>query len=127
MSGHRLAEPDPDRPEAQTALVVHRRAGNAPLTEADRTALAGDQRAATAIPAPRPSGTVLFSWLIPLPSAGMAVMTAREAFFASLKREILPDGGRPTIAQARLAVFGWLAFYNTHRRHSALGYLSPTE
>lgn len=50
-----------------------------------------------------------------------------EAFFASLKREILPADGWSTITQARLAVFGWLAFYNTHRRHSALGYLSPTE
>lgn len=50
-----------------------------------------------------------------------------EAFFASLKREILPADGWSTIAQARLAVFGRLAFYNTHRRHSALGYLSPTE
>ncbi|GAA0251340.1 hypothetical protein GCM10009527_054510 [Actinomadura nitritigenes] len=36
-------------------------------------------------------------------------------------------GGWSTITQARLAVFGRLAFYNTHRRHSALGYLSPTE
>ncbi|MGI8334385.1 IS3 family transposase [Actinomadura scrupuli] len=48
-----------------------------------------------------------------------------ESFFASLKREILPTRGWPTIGQARLAVFGWLTFYNTRQRHSALGYLSP--
>ncbi|MFG2004825.1 IS3 family transposase [Spirillospora sp. NPDC048911] len=50
-----------------------------------------------------------------------------EAFFASLKREILPAGGWPTARQARLEVFGWLTFYNTRRRHSALGHLSPIE
>jgi transposase InsO family protein len=53
--------------------------------------------------------------------------TVAESFFAILKREILPAGGWPTITQARLAVFGWLAFYHTHRRHSALAHLSPTE
>ncbi|WP_433236197.1 IS3 family transposase [Actinomadura nitritigenes] len=50
-----------------------------------------------------------------------------EAFFASLKREILPAGGWPSTGQARMAVFRWLTFYNTRRRHSALGYLSPVE
>ncbi|WP_165978580.1 integrase core domain-containing protein [Actinomadura darangshiensis] len=58
------------------------------------------------------------------PSADNALA---ESFFASLKREILPIDGWPTTAQARLAVFGWLTFYNIHRRHSALGYLSPAE
>nr|WP_194293588.1 integrase core domain-containing protein [Actinomadura macrotermitis] len=50
-----------------------------------------------------------------------------EAFFACLKREILPASGWSSTLQARLAVFGWLDFYNTRRRHSALGYLSPIE
>lgn len=50
-----------------------------------------------------------------------------EAFFATLKREILPARGWPTTRHARLAVFTWLSFYNTRRRHSALGHLSPTE
>jgi transposase InsO family protein len=50
-----------------------------------------------------------------------------EAFFATLKREILPSGGWPNMHQARLEVFRWLIFYNTRRRHSALGHLSPTE
>ena len=50
-----------------------------------------------------------------------------EAFFASLKREILPTHGWPDMHQARLEVFRWLTFYNTRRRHSALGRLSPAE
>jgi transposase InsO family protein len=50
-----------------------------------------------------------------------------EAFFASLKREILPTHGWPTAEQARLKVFRWLTFYNNRRRHSALGHLSPAE
>jgi transposase InsO family protein len=50
-----------------------------------------------------------------------------EAFSVSLKRAIPPAGGRPTVHRARLALFGWLSFFNTHRRHSALGRLSPTE
>jgi integrase-like protein len=50
-----------------------------------------------------------------------------EAFFASLKREILPAHGWPNTHQARLEVFRWLTFYNTRRRHSALGHLSPAE
>ncbi|MFC5744339.1 MMPL family transporter [Actinomadura rugatobispora] len=56
-----LAEPDPDRPEAETALVVYHRTDRARLTDADRTAVAGDRRGAAAIPATRPTGTVLFS------------------------------------------------------------------
>ncbi|WP_329245950.1 integrase core domain-containing protein [Actinoallomurus sp. NBC_01490] len=50
-----------------------------------------------------------------------------EAFFASLKREILPAHGWPNMHQARLEVFRRLTFYNTRRRHSALGHLSPAE
>ncbi|MEU3207359.1 IS3 family transposase [Streptomyces cyaneofuscatus] len=38
---------------------------------------------------------------------------AAESFFASLKREILPGRqGWPTERAARLAVFGWLGYYN---------------
>jgi transposase InsO family protein len=50
-----------------------------------------------------------------------------EAFFASLKREILPTGGWPAPRRARLKVFRRLTYYNTRRRHSALGHLSPAE
>ncbi|WP_443065564.1 IS3 family transposase [Streptomyces sp. NBC_00557] len=51
---------------------------------------------------------------------------AAESFFASLKREILPDRrGWPSERAARLAVFRWLGFYNHRRRHSTIGYLAP--
>jgi transposase InsO family protein len=51
---------------------------------------------------------------------------ACESFHASLKRETLQgahcyDGAR----SARLTVFRWLTRYNTRRRHSANGQLSP--
>ena len=50
-----------------------------------------------------------------------------EAFFASLECELLARHRFATIEEARLAVFAYIAaFYNTHRRHSALGYLSPS-
>lgn len=50
-----------------------------------------------------------------------------ESFFATLKREIQPARGWSSARQARLAVFSWLTFYNTRRRHSTLGHLSPIE
>lgn len=49
-----------------------------------------------------------------------------EAFFASLECELLDRSTFRTPAEARIAVFDYIAaFYNTHRRHSTLGYLSP--
>ncbi|GLW75121.1 transposase [Kitasatospora phosalacinea] len=53
---------------------------------------------------------------------------ACESFHASLKREILQDArdfGDP--ATCRRTVFAWLTRYNTRRRHSANGHLSPNE
>jgi putative transposase len=51
-----------------------------------------------------------------------------ESFFASLECELLDRHIFRTRSQARTAIFDYLeAFYNTHRRHSALGYLSPAE
>jgi len=51
-----------------------------------------------------------------------------EAFFASLKTELLMRSTFATRAAARLALFDYIeGFYNSHRRHSALGYLSPAE
>lgn len=49
-----------------------------------------------------------------------------ESFFATLECELLARQHFPSLAAARLAVFDFIAgFYNTHRRHSALGYQSP--
>jgi len=49
-----------------------------------------------------------------------------ESFFATLECELLARHRFPTRNAARLALFEYIeGFYNTHRRHSALGYLSP--
>lgn len=51
---------------------------------------------------------------------------AAESFNASLKRETLQRRKRWSGArEARLAVFRWVTRYNTRRRHSALGQISP--
>jgi putative transposase len=50
-----------------------------------------------------------------------------ESFFATLECELVARSRWRTHAEARLAVFDFVeGFYNPRRRHSALGYLSPT-
>lgn len=51
-----------------------------------------------------------------------------ESFFATIKRELI-DGSRwRTREQARAAIFEYIeVWYNRERRHSSLGYVSPTE
>jgi transposase InsO family protein len=49
-----------------------------------------------------------------------------ESFFATLKRELADDADWATREEARTAVFEYIeVWYNQHRRHSSLGYLSP--
>lgn len=51
-----------------------------------------------------------------------------ESFFATLECELLDRHRFKTQPEARRAVFEFLeGWYNRHRRHSALGYLSPAE
>jgi putative transposase len=51
-----------------------------------------------------------------------------ESFVATLKTELLYRNAWPTRRAARTAIFEYMeGFYNTRRRHSALGYLSPAE
>jgi len=51
-----------------------------------------------------------------------------ESFFATLECEFLEHSTFHTHAEARTAIFEFIeGFYNTHRRHSALGYLAPAE
>jgi putative transposase len=51
-----------------------------------------------------------------------------ESFFASLKKELVHDADFATRATARAALVEYIeVFYNTKRRHSSLGYVSPAE
>lgn len=51
-----------------------------------------------------------------------------ESFFASLKKELVHDADFALHAEARAAIVEYIeVFYNTKRRHSSLGYVSPAE
>jgi len=51
-----------------------------------------------------------------------------ESFFATLECEVLDRNHFKTREEARTAVFSWIeGWYNPHRRHSSLGYLSPKQ
>jgi putative transposase len=51
-----------------------------------------------------------------------------ESFFASLKKELVHGADFATRAGARAAIVEYIeVFYNTRRRHSSLGYVSPAE
>jgi putative transposase len=61
--------------------------------------------------------------------AGSALNNAiSESFVASLKTELLHSRHRfPSREAARSAIFDYIeGFYNRARRHSSLGYLSPS-
>jgi transposase InsO family protein len=48
-----------------------------------------------------------------------------ESFFATLKKELVHRRSWPTRRELETAVFEYVEiFYNRHRRHSTLGYLS---
>src|SRR3954452_18277607 len=49
-----------------------------------------------------------------------------ESFFSTLEAELLSRHRFQSQAEARMACFSYIeGWYNPHRRHSALGYLSP--
>jgi transposase InsO family protein len=51
-----------------------------------------------------------------------------ESFVATLKTECFGNFVPPTRAAAKLLLFDYIeTFYNTHRRHSSLGYRSPLD
>jgi putative transposase len=50
-----------------------------------------------------------------------------EAWFASLKVELVDRAHYRTHAEARAAVFAWIAWYNRFRLHSTRDYLPPIE
>ena len=51
-----------------------------------------------------------------------------ESFFSTIRRELLDTSAWPSRATAHTAIFDFIeSWYNLHRLHSSLGYLSPTE
>jgi putative transposase len=51
-----------------------------------------------------------------------------ESFFATLKKDLIHRRPWPTVRQAREAIAEYIeAFYNSHRKHSTLGYVSPAD
>ena len=49
-----------------------------------------------------------------------------ESFFATLECELIARRSWKTKTEARLAIFTWIeSWYNPHRRHLGLNYLSP--
>jgi transposase InsO family protein len=50
---------------------------------------------------------------------------AMESFFHTLKVELVHRQQYQTRSQAAEDIIGYLAYYNVHRRHSAIGYLTP--
>ena len=49
-----------------------------------------------------------------------------ESFFATLECELIDRRSFRSRAEAKLAVFSFIeGWYNPHRRHSSIGYLSP--
>jgi transposase InsO family protein len=51
-----------------------------------------------------------------------------ESFIGTLKLEMLQGGCFHNAADARTEIFDFIeGYYNTHRKHSALGYISPSQ
>lgn len=51
-----------------------------------------------------------------------------ESFIGTLKSEMLQEGCFQSPSEARLEIFQYIeGYYNTHRKHSSLGYLSPSQ
>ena len=48
-----------------------------------------------------------------------------ESVWSRLKTELRDGGSFPGLAEARLEISHYIAYYNAERRHSALGYLAP--
>ena len=51
-----------------------------------------------------------------------------ESFIGTIKREMLRDGCFENSKDAQTELFAYIdAYYNTRRKHSSLGYLSPSQ
>ena len=59
-------------------------------------------------------------------TAHRSINAVAESFFSTLKIELVHDADWATHGEAYTAVAEYLEiFYNTQRRHSTLGYVSP--
>ena len=56
-----------------------------------------------------------------------SALTHRSMRAPYTRRNLQGEENRPTVRSCSVEVFRWLTFYNTRRRHSALGHLSPAE
>jgi putative transposase len=60
--------------------------------------------------------------------AGAYDNSMAESFILTLNRELIHRNSWANRQRARMAIFEYIeGFYNTTRRHSALGHLSPSE
>jgi putative transposase len=51
-----------------------------------------------------------------------------ESFFATYKKELIHTRPWPNIKHLKKETFNWIeTYYNTQRRHSTIGYLTPRE
>ncbi len=51
-----------------------------------------------------------------------------ESCFSRFKAELMPDGAFESKAEAQTEIFEYIEmYYNTVRKHSSLGYLSPVK
>jgi putative transposase len=51
-----------------------------------------------------------------------------ESFIGTLKREMLQGGCFENANDARIEIFEYIdGYYNTHRKHSSLGYQTPSQ
>ncbi|MEI7913050.1 MAG: integrase core domain-containing protein, partial [Verrucomicrobiota bacterium] len=51
-----------------------------------------------------------------------------ESFMGTLKSEMLQDGCFLNDNDARIEIFSYIeSYYNTHRKHSSLGYKTPAQ
>lgn len=44
-----------------------------------------------------------------------------------IRTKVFHDGAYKTLSDVEYATAGWVGWYNAHRLHSSLGYLTPVE
>jgi transposase InsO family protein len=67
-----------------------------------------------------------FRQLLAAHGSGRVCPAVVEAFYSTLKTELLRRHAWPTMAEPRRAIFQFVElFYNRQRLHSTLGYLTP--